>query len=272
LSGTPPLNQLGQTMGVGVTQTPYNPFSNPDYVAWLNDQATEQRRQADQDYGLKKQQLDQQYAIAKMNAKSASERNALDKWYQQQQVQLAQDRLAMEDRQFNQTFGENQRQFNTTTGLNALNTLSQLRGPNNYFQSSNFARGFADLPGSAGFLDAVRNNVKLPGFVGPSGSPDAVTGNSLLARLGGGTATAGNGGASSNDALLGQIHAIGAAGGGKIGAGVLESLSTDELGLLQSGLEAPDSQGKAFSWPTFLEQVRQSRIGQSVGGGGYQAA
>lgn len=284
LSGTPPLNQLGATMGVGVTSQPYNPFSNPDYVNWLNDQAEEQRRQFDQDYGLKKQQLDQQYAIARQQAKSASERNALDKWYQQQQVQLAQDRLAMEDRQFNMNFGEQQRQFNTNLGYNLLNSLSQLHGPSDYFAASNLARGVAAQPGSAVFLNALRDNIKLPGFGAQAGAPTAETGNTLMAKLSGqpvsggttfGAANAaglspslagtGSGARDAANSYVNQIHALAARGGQGIGAGVLEQLSPDEFDLFKAGLEAPDEQGNAYSAPAFLDQWRRSRIGQSVG-------
>lgn len=54
-----------------------------------------------------KAQLDNQYNIAKLQAKSAAESLEVDRWYKQQQVQLAQ-----------QQFGENVRQFDKQFGLN----------------------------------------------------------------------------------------------------------------------------------------------------------
>jgi hypothetical protein len=260
LSGTAPLNQLGATMGVGVM--PQSQFNNPAYTQWLNDQAEEQRRQADQDYGLRKQALDEQYDISKMNAKSTSERNALDKWYQEQQVQLAQQRLAMEDRQFNQTFGENQRQFNTTTGVGLLGTLANLRGPANYYQASEYARGVSRMPETPTFLAALQNGAKLAGFGAQGGLPTPESYGTLAAKLGG-DPTGGTGGPSQDNSLA-AIGNIAAKGAGQLGAGALEQLTPTEQSLFTSGLDK-----LGIDTPTFLDQYRRSRISN---GGSYRAA
>lgn len=255
---------------------------------FLDDYAEEQRRQFDQNYGLQKQQLDQQYAISKANAKTASERNAIDKWYDGQQIQLAQQRLA-----------EESRQFNTTTGYNLVNTLAGLKGAANFWQASNFSRGVANLPGTPGFLAALQSNTSLtPSSYGAqAGSPTPESYSTLLAKLGGdtsgGTNTGGGtttnqalanlsiapggapaaaGGAaapatasmgnSQTDAALASIRAIGARGAQGLAPGSLESLSPTEFSLFTGGLDQA-----GFDSPTFLKQYANSRVGNSYGMG-----
>lgn len=252
----------------------YDPYGGErDFYGALGD---EDARRWDLDYALKKQGLDQQYSIAKLNAKTASERNAIDSWYNKAQIKLAQDRLAFDRESFEKTFGLNQAKL----GYDVLGTAAQMRGADDYFQASNFMRGVANDPNSATFLSALRNNVRMPDFNAPSGSPDAFTLGSLTAKLGtpvaaGGQAAPATSGAAPQDAsaaYLAQIHALGAQGAHKLGAGALEQLSLDELGLLKSGLEAPDADGKAFNWNDFLKQYAGSRIGQGLSGSNYAAA
>ncbi len=82
------------------------------YSYWqAKDQATRRvQMESDREYELRakgvKQQAEQM-AISKGQA-------AATKWYNEQMVQLAKDKLQEESRQFDLTFGENQRQFNTT--------------------------------------------------------------------------------------------------------------------------------------------------------------
>ena len=71
---------------------------------------------------------------------------------------------------------------------------------------------------------------------------------------------------------LGQIHAMGAQGGGKVGAGQWEQLTPTEQQLFLSGLKTTDANGVAYDPATFLDQWRRSRIGQTTGGSGFKAA
>jgi hypothetical protein len=234
---------------------------------FLNDLAEEQRRQADQNYGLQKQQLDQQYQISLRSAKNASEVAAANKWYNQQQVQLAQQRLA-----------EDQRQFNTKTGYDLLSTLSQLRGPANYFQASDYSRGASQMPGTPTFLNALATNTSLnPTAYGQQGGvPTPESYSSLIAKLGGdvsgGTVNsqgyaqtpgaAASGGATSgqtqqNNALA-AITGIAAKGAHQLAPGSLENLTPTEMGIFTSGLDKIGA-----DVPTFLTQYSRSRVGNN---------
>src|SRR4051812_39288220 len=64
-----------------------------------------------------KAQLDNQYRIAKLQASTSAEQLAVDKWYKEQQVQLAQ-----------KTFDENIRQFDKTYGLQEADTTGWFGG------------------------------------------------------------------------------------------------------------------------------------------------
>lgn len=250
LSSTPTLSQLGATMGYGVTPT----ASQMAGVRALGEAtANEDARRWDLNYQQNKQSLDQQYDISRRNARTAEERAEIDRWYNREQVKIARERLSQEDRQFNLTHGLNQAKL----GYDLLGLQASLRGPEDYFAASNLARGASQMPGTATFLSALRDNTTLPGFVGSGGAPTGASLTGLSNKLTGGPSAG-------TDALHGQIQQIGLAPQ-KLGAGVLEQLSGDELGLLKSGLETPGADGTAFSWNTFLDQHRKSRIGQNIG-------
>jgi len=282
-SSTPVLSQLGATIGRGLSST--NTQSTAAQTRDIENVLREQARQADRDYSLKKQDLDRQYSIAKQSARTAKERNEIDKWYNQQQVEIAKQRLAEDSRQFNerlafdkQVQAEQLGLSQAKLGYDILGQQAALRGPEDYFAASNYSRGVAAQPGTATFLNALRDNSKLAAFGAQSGVPDAVSVNSLSAKLGGpqlipgtgaGTASAGT---SDVDALHSQIQGIGAAGAHKLGAGSLERLTDTELKLLQSGLGMAGPDGKAFDVPTFMDAYRRSRIGQGTSGSGYRAA
>lgn len=272
-SSTPVLSQLGSTIGRGVT--PAAPSGGAASPA-VNNQAErdfydriadEQAREADRTYKLNRDKLDQDYKVAKLNAKTARERNEIDKWYNQQQVQLAQQRLAFDQDSFNKTHALNQAKL----GYDLLSTAAQLRGPASYFQASEFNRGVAANPQSATFLNALRDNAQLSDFGAQYGVPDKETLGTLSAKLGTPVATTGAFNATANnsadDAYLSQIRGIGAAGAHKLGAGALEQLTDSEKKLLISGLDA-----NGFDSANFLDQYRRSRIAQSSGGGNYAAA
>ncbi len=230
------------------------------------------KQQADRDYSLRKRELDQQKEIAKATAKTAAERNAIDKWYNQQQVQLAQQRLAQEQQQFTarlefdkQTEAHQFGLAQARQGYDLLGMQAQLRGPENYYQAAELQRGVAAQPGTATFLKALQENTHLAPYVAPAGVPDRANVNALASRLGyagpelvpgAGSATAGAG--TNDEANLASIRAIGAAGAHKLGAGSLERLTDTEQKLLQSGLGA-----SGFDVPSFLQSYRRSRIGQS---------
>ena len=272
-SSTPVLSQLGATIGRGLSSTTAEPRENmAAQTRDLENYLKEQKRQADRDYRLKKKDVDRQYQLSKQAAKTAKERNAIDKWYNEQQVQLAQQRLAEDSRQFNERLAfdkqVNAEQLGLSQaklGYDVLGMQAQLRGPDSYFQAAEYARGVAAQPGTATFLNALRDNSKLAGYGAQAGVPDKVSVNSLAARLGGpqiipGTSAQTNAATTNDDANLSQIRDLYAAGAHKLGAGTLEQLTDTELKLLKSGIDASGG-----DWNTFLDQHRRSRVSQGYG-------
>jgi len=234
--------------------------------------SNEDARRFDLNYGLNRQgnalrakEINNQYQLGLRNAKTNEQRLALDRWYQQQQVELSKARL----------------------GYDTLNMAAQLRGPADYVQASNFARGVANQPGTIGFLSALRNNVNLPGFGAQQGVPQAESIDTLTQKLtgsfqagtggaanaSGGSVNTGGGGAGTTavsgggvapqtqaDALQSGASALYAQGAHKLGGGALEQLTPTELSLLQSGVE-----GAGGDWSMFLDQYKRSRVGQGTG-------
>lgn len=238
-----------------------------DYTDLIENAREQAQRNADRDYQLKKREVDQQYQIAKLNAKTQRERNAIDKWYNEQHVAIARERLAQEDRHFQQEHALNQARL----GYDVLGMQANLRGPENYYQAAEFARGVAAQPGTATFLGALRDNTNLAGYGAQAGIPDKVSLNSLSAKMGGpniipGTGTPSTAAATNDDANLSAIRGIASAGAHKLGAGALEQLTDTELKLLQSGLDYI-----GVDTPTFMQQYARSRIGQGTGSS-YRAA
>lgn len=236
----------------------------------------EQKRQADRDYSLRKRELDQQYKIAKENARTARERNQIERWYNQEQVRLAGERLAEDRRQFDARLQYDRERAAEQLGLSqaklgydVLNMQANLRGPSNYYQAAELARGVAAQPGTATFLNALRDNARLAPYVAPAGLPERETVNTLAARLGGpaimpGTGTPATASTTNDDANLAAIRGLAQQGAHKLGAGALEQLTETERKLLQSGLDY-----LGVDTPQFLEQYARSRIGNS---GNYRAA
>lgn len=248
----------------------------------VRNRARNRKREADRAYNLKRDKLEQDYKIAKLNARTNREKNAIDKWYNEQQVAIARDRLAEEKRQFDEDlvfrkqvhadeFGLSQARL----GYDVLGMQAQLRGPENYYQAAEYARGVAAQPGTATFLNALKNNAKLAPYGAQAGVPDKVSVNSLAAKVGGpniipgtGTAQSPSVTAATNDAdNLGAIRDLYAAGAHKLGANSLEQLTDTELKLLKSGIDAAGG-----DWATFMSQYGRSRIGQGVGGANYRTA
>ena len=257
-------------------------------LAWLAEiMGVENTRQFNEQQQRQKEQIQNQYKIALMNARNQNEVAEANRKYQEAQVQLARDRLQFEREQQAQEFGLKQ----ANLGYNLIGTLAQLRGPSNYFAASNLARNTAAQPGTSTFLNALQNNSRLAGFGAQAGAPQAETYNTLTAKLtgqdtgtgaGGGAATTGQAGVAGSlttggrnaedNAYLNQIHGIAARGAHRLSAGTFEQLSPTEQQLFLSGLETADENGNAYDAATFLDQYRRSRIGQSVTGGGFKAA
>lgn len=153
---------------------------------------------------------------------------------------------------------------------NALNYLqigASLRGPQDYFQYANFARGasqtdfpafLADLMANGGIPGTgSANGSTLPSFGavnGPTPAPASIQGLAEQLRTGQ-MGTPGTGSGDSND-LLGSIDEI-ARNMHRLSRGSLEALTGTERALLQSGAEA-----RGHDWPTLLERYMAAGIGQ----------
>ena len=278
--GSPDIVSYGYGGGMNPVRAASSSSSNYSTDAQQRDAENylkEQKRQSDREYKQKQGELDNNYQIAKQNARTSQERNEIERWYNQETIKNAQQRLTEDARQFDQKLQYDRERAAEQLGLSqsklgydVLGMQAQLRGPADYFAASNLARGVVAQPGTATFLNALRDNSKLAAFGAQAGAPDAVSVNSLSSKLGGpqiipgtsaGTATSGG----DVDALHGQIQGIGLAGAHKLGAGSLEQLTDTELKLLQGGLETAGPDGKAFDWNTFMDQYRRSRVGQSAG-------
>jgi hypothetical protein len=267
-SSTPALSQFGSTIGRGMPSTAtggggLSPSQFQQYAQLVEEQTAYERQQADQAYGLKKKEIDQQYQIAKLNARTAREAQEIDRWYQEQQVSLAQQRLTQENQQFDKRLAFDREVQSQNLGLNqarlgydVLNMSANLRGPSDYFQAAAFNRGVANDPQSATFLNALRSNTQMADFGAQGGVPTPETLGTLTAKLTGQTAAP----AAGNDARLGQIKDLYAQGAHKLGAGALENLSGTERQLLGSGIDAVGGDQASF-----LEQYKRSRIGQGIG-------
>lgn len=278
VSSTPPLFQFGAAFdGTARANNPQQFVpQTAEQMELARRYLTQQKADADRAFKQKQDQIDNDYKLARQNARTALERTKIDKWYQEESIKNAQARLAEEGRQFDQrlafdrevqaqNFGLNQAKL----GYDLLNMQAQLRGPADYFAASNLARGAAAQPGTSTFLTALQNNAKLAGFGAQAGAPDAATVNGLAAKMGGGQIMPGTGGGAPDtggvDALHREIQNIGLQGAHKLGAGALEQLTPTELALLKGGLETAGPDGKAFDFATFMDQYRRSRIGQGLG-------
>lgn len=251
VSGSP-LNQLGQTIGrspngqvLPSVATGIQQQSNAATAQALEAYYAEERRRWDANYSQKQTQLDRDYQLAQRTAKNADEKLALDKWYQEQSIGLAKERLA-----------QDQRQFEATTGLDMLKTASSLRGPENYYQAAEYARGVSQMPQSATFLNSLANQTRMADYGAQGGLPNPETMGTLSAKL------TGQGGTSAyDDNNLGVIGNIAAKGAHQLAPGSLESLTSTERGLFTSGLDK-----LGIDTPTFLQQYARSRIGQGTAG------
>lgn len=203
--------------------------------------------QAQQNIDQRADEIDNNYRVAMMNARTQRDQMRATREYQQQQAQLARERLAW-DREYGQA----------GLAMDMVKTSASLTGPDKVFEQFDLNRGYGAMQGTPVFLQALRNNTQLPGFVAPGGAPTPASIGGLMAKMQPGYAQSAEGQTIQN--AQNAIRDIGTAGAHKIGAGVLENLNDDELAALGSGL------GKAgFSPKTFLSDWRKSRVNQGIG-------
>lgn len=284
--GSNPMNQLGNTIGRSATgltlpSAQQQQQGNAATAQALEAYFKEERRRWDSEYKQKQTQVDNQYELAKRSAKTAEAAQALDDWYKRESAGLARERLAQDRFEFEKTnelankqfgqqqyeftanLGQRQSEFDRTFGLDqarlgydVTNMGAQLRGPENYYQAADFARGVAGQPETATFLNALQNNTRMADFGAQGGLPNPETLGTLQAKLTGGN-SAGN---AYHDNTLASIGNIAAKGAHQLGAGSLESLTDTERSLFSSGLDK-----LGIDKATFLNQYGRSRVGQGLG-------
>lgn len=263
LSTVPALNQLGATIGQGITV----PYNSPDFLPTIQSLQKQAQDEADRKYQLDRDTLNQNWKIAQVNAKSAAEKNAIDKWYNQQQVELAKQRLA-----------EDSRQFNVKTGYDVLNMGAQLQGPRNWAQYQRLAAGTAANPNTATLFNNLGQAVTSGGYRGfGPGTLEPQTLASLVSDMSGGQSNAfagvgavGSGGGSNGTPRGGAMSDLQREQQAampyimnpqKIGAGVIEAMNPDKQDMLASLIGASGA-----SVPTWLDTLRRSRIGNTYSG------
>lgn len=286
---TATMNAYGQV-------TAQDPSPNPSRAAMMRsgDEAGAKRtveaasqenaRRFDATLQVQQDTLKNNYAVSMANAKTTQEQQKLTAEYQRAQIDLAKQKFQFDQQvssrdfgqrqyEFGANLGQRQHEFDTNTdiqraqiGNTLVGTLAGMRGAENYFQASNYARGIAAEPGTAGFLSALQSNTRLPGYGAQAGAPDAMSYGGLVGKLTGGMGQGGVGSASTNDGYVSQIHNIAASGAQALAPGSWERLSPDEQKLFLSGLEAPDEQGHAYNSSDFLSQYYRSRPGQGIAG------
>ena len=149
------------------------------------------------------------------------------------------------------------REFNANLGQQYLATASQLQGPQNTFQLSNYLRGAQGNQSVPLYLQNLAQGVGQNLFTAPgSTAPTPQSAAGLAGQLGGTTsATPGW----DYNQTLGTIQNIMGGGAQKLAPGALENLTPDELQALGSGIGAAGG-----TLPSFLQQYAQSRLGQAA--------
>ncbi len=175
--------------------------------------------------------------------------------------QQAKDRLAEEQRQYDQTYAQKAHEFDVNTGTDLLKTGAQMRGPLDYFQGDSFARG---SQGYSSWLNSLRNgtSVAYGGGTATQGNPTPLTVSTLANAMSGGSSGSGSSGSSgttsgntasgssvgtdqygratlSSDAQshLDAISQTAQKGLSNLGLGSLENLTDDERKAFRSGLD-----------------------------------
>lgn len=143
------------------------------YEAWLNspwgqkwqtdtDAANaEQQRRYNEEFGLRKKQLDQNYALALRNAKTQEEATRLNREYQRAQLQLAREQF-----EFNKGMEQSK------LGLDYLKTqVDYQNSPDNYFKLMDLRAGASQRQDVPIFLQNLFSNVQAPAWQTPGGTP-----------------------------------------------------------------------------------------------------
>ncbi len=282
-------------------------MTSPSYTYTGTDAATidaiiqRQREEADREYQLNKDKLDNEYRVALMNARTNADVMKANRDYQEGQVQIARDRLQFDKETQAQEFGLKQAKL----GYDLINTQAQLSGPANYFKAAENARGVSGQAGTSTFLTALQNNARLAGYGAQAGTPTKESLGTLTAKLtgdygssGGGTGQVTNyqngGGGGTGQTLPASGGATATAAGtgtgtaagsdswgayqtnsqnysnqigqiGQAGAHKLASGQLEQLTPTELSLFKAGLADQGFDPETFLTQYNRSRVGQTIG-------
>ena len=219
--------------------------------------SNEAARQFDLTYENQKKQIEQQYRVALMQARTAEEAQRATAEYQRAQVALAEQRLALDTELGRGRLDLDRELGRGQLGNTLMSTLANMRGPANYYQAAEYARGVSQMPETPTFLRALMDNSRLPGFGAQGGLPTPESAETMLAKLTGDPS--GGVSAPSEDNSLAAIGNIAARGAHQLGGGALERLTDTERQLFMSGLDE-----LGVDTPTFLQQYARSRVGNRL--------
>lgn len=142
-------------------------------------------------------------------------------------------------------------------GLDYLTTASQLGGPADYYQQSDFLRGAQANSDVPMLLRSLAENTAMPAFTGAGAvNPAPQTMEGLTARLTGAT-TPNAYNPDQTLAMIGNVFKRGATG---LQPGTLERLDPNELALLKSG-----ARKLGYDSDAWLRQYSAAGIGQASG-------
>ncbi len=147
-------------------------------------------------------------------------------------------------------------------GLDLLGLGANLRGPANYLQYTNLLRGAPGM-GSAALLGNLTGATGLPDFGAPSGQPEAMTLNRMIADLGGsgagGVTSVGPSADPKEQARIFQDQVRNLLGQGvhKLNPGWWGKMNPSERGVFQSAAEA-----SGYDMADILGIAAKSGIGQ----------
>lgn len=212
-----------------------------------------QQTQDDRDWQAKKDELDlKKRQLEEVGIPTAK----IERWYKEQQAQLARDTLIEDRRQFDVGTAEKARQFNATTGLDYLKTAASLSGADNVFEAADFARGVRQRGEVPQFLKELQSSAGAQLSGGAySAQPTPLTIDTLKARL-----TGGNGGASTGtsqeDEAARALAAVTQIGMNPNKVRGVENLLPTEQKILGSGLRKA-----GFNEDDWLAQYKQGGAG-----------
>lgn len=217
---------------------------------------------------------DREYKLRVDAAKRQAEQIAIQKgqakateWYNRQMVQIAKDKLAEERRQYDMTFGENQRQFNTTASgyLDGRPTLAREQFQNSALldwtkEAIRLASTPKDWVGYKRMTSGVASNIgSIPGLNWTSGgqvgnttfagNPETNSLTNVFGNMGVGTGAGGGGWASQAAQQAQQI------------ASTPLNLNSQEQQIYQTADEfARNPQGAAPGWYDSLDPMTRDLL------------